>query len=93
MGKILEGVEHQPHVRYTAGAMLLNIDDPRTIVYRSTVPILEPEAEEERAGTVPNIVFPTGVDPRENGRVDIYYGMADAAIGVARLDLPLQIDE
>jgi predicted GH43/DUF377 family glycosyl hydrolase len=92
-GKILERVDHQPHVRYTVGAMLLNIDDPRTIVYRSTVPILEPEADEERAGIVPNVVFPTGVDVRENGRVDIYYGMADAAIGVARLDLPLQIDE
>jgi multiple sugar transport system permease protein len=31
--------------------------------------------------------------PRENGRVDIYYGMADAAIGVARLDLPAQLDQ
>jgi hypothetical protein len=40
MGKILEGVDHQPHVRYSAGAMVLNIDDPRTVVYRSTEPIL-----------------------------------------------------
>lgn len=88
-GKILEGVDHQPHVRYSAGAMLLDIDDPRTIVYRSTEPILVPEADEERAGIVPNVVFPTGIDARENGRVDIYYGMADATIGVARLDIPL----
>ena len=42
---------------------------------------------------MPNVVFPTGIDLRENGRVDIYYGMADAAIGVARLDLPAQLDE
>ena len=90
-GKILEHVDHQPHVRYSAGALLLDIADPRTIVYRSTTPILEPEADEERAGVVPNVVFPTGVDLREHGRVDIYYGMADAAIGVARLDLPLQL--
>jgi len=62
-------------------------------VYRSTEPIFVPEADEGRAGIVPNVVFPTGVDVDENGRVDIYYGMADAAIGVARLDLPLQIDE
>ena len=91
-GQILEGVDHQPHVRYSAGAMLLDIDDPRTIVYRSTEPILMPETDEERAGIVPNVVFPTGIDLRENGRVDIYYGMADAAIGVARLDLPAQLD-
>jgi beta-1,2-mannobiose phosphorylase / 1,2-beta-oligomannan phosphorylase len=93
MGKILEGVDHQPHVRYSAGAMVLNIDDPRTIVYRSTEPILAPEADEERTGIVPNVVFPTGIDVREQGRVDIYYGMADAAIGVARLDIPTQLDQ
>jgi beta-1,2-mannobiose phosphorylase / 1,2-beta-oligomannan phosphorylase len=93
MGKILEGVDHQPHVRYSAGAMVLNIDDPRTVVYRSTEPILAPEADEERTGIVPNVVFPTGIDVREQGRVDIYYGMADAAIGVARLDIPMQLDQ
>jgi predicted GH43/DUF377 family glycosyl hydrolase len=92
-GKILEGVDHQPHVRYSAGAMLLDIDDPRTVVYRSAKPIFVPEADEERAGIVPNVVFPTGIDVREHGRVDIYYGMADTAIGLARLDIPVQLDE
>jgi predicted GH43/DUF377 family glycosyl hydrolase len=80
-------------VRYSAGAMLLAIDDPRTIIYRSPTPILAPETDDERAGIVPNIVFPTGVDKRAKGRVDIYYGMADAAIGVARIDLPARLDE
>jgi predicted GH43/DUF377 family glycosyl hydrolase len=92
-GKILEGVDHQPHVRYSAGAMLLDIDDPRTVVYRSAKPIFVPEADEERAGIVPNVVFPTGIDVREHGRVDIYYGMADTTIGLARLDIPVQLDE
>jgi predicted GH43/DUF377 family glycosyl hydrolase len=92
-GQILEGVDHQPYVRYSAGAMLLAIDDPRTIIYRSPTPILAPETDDERAGIVPNVVFPTGVDKRAKGRVDIYYGMADAAIGVARLDLPARLDE
>ncbi|NTU82486.1 MAG: glycosidase [Chloroflexales bacterium] len=91
-GQILEGVDHQPHVRYSAGAMLLDGDDPRRVLYRSADPILIPEAEEERFGVVPNVVFPTGVDQRNDGRVDVYYGMADAAIGVARLTLPAQID-
>jgi predicted GH43/DUF377 family glycosyl hydrolase len=89
-GQILEGVDHQPHVRYSAGAMLLDSDDPRTILYRSAEPILMPEVDEERTGIVPNVVFPTGIDLREDGRVDVYYGMADSQIGVARLDLPAQ---
>ena len=90
-GQILENVDHQPYVRYSAGVMLLDIDDPRTIIYRSPAPILAPETDDERAGIVPNVVFPTGIDLRENGRVDIYYGMADAM--VARLDLPAQLDQ
>ena len=42
----------------------------------------------ERIGIVNNVVFPTALDARDDGRVDIYYGMADARIGVARLNLP-----
>ena len=37
-------------------------------------------------------MFPTGIDQREDigspDRFDVYYGMADYRIGVARLDLP-----
>jgi predicted GH43/DUF377 family glycosyl hydrolase len=87
-GPILEGVDHQPYVRYCAGVMLLDADDPLKILYRSPEPTLAPETEEERVGIVPNVVFPTGVDVREHGRVDVYYGMSDSAIGVARLELP-----
>jgi beta-1,2-mannobiose phosphorylase / 1,2-beta-oligomannan phosphorylase len=47
--------------------------------------------EEETQGTVNNVVFPTGVDDRGNGVLDIYYGMADRYIGVARLHLPEQL--
>lgn len=46
----------------------------------------------ERRGIVPNVVFPTGIDRRDDlglpDRFDVYYGMADNRIGVARLDLP-----
>ena len=63
----------------------------RKILYRSPEPTLAPATAEERAGLVPNVVFPTGIDPRANGRVDIYYGMADSAIGVARLAIPAQL--
>jgi hypothetical protein len=43
-------------------------------------------------GTVANVVFPTGIDRRDDlgspDRFDVYYGMADNRIGVARLDVP-----
>lgn len=92
MGYALEPTESYERNARTAGC-----EDPRityvgaigcyVIVYRSPTPILAPEIEEERSGVVPNVVFPTAVDPRENGVFDVYYGMADAAIGVARLTL------
>jgi predicted GH43/DUF377 family glycosyl hydrolase len=77
---------------YSAGAMVLSKEHPRVIRYRSTEPVLKPEAPQERSGTVANVVFPTGIDRRDDlglpDRFDVYYGMADNRIGVARLDVP-----
>ena len=39
--------------------MILAEDDPLRILYRSEVPVLEPEKETERFGVVDNVVFPT----------------------------------
>ncbi len=54
--------------------------------------MLTPSLPQERDGTVANVVFPTGIDRRDDigspDRFDIYYGMADNRIGVARLDVP-----
>ncbi len=54
--------------------------------------MLAPETPQERSGTIANVVFPTGIDRRDDlgqpDRIDVYYGMADRRIGVARLDLP-----
>ena len=65
---------------------------PRVIRYRSAEPVLTPVLPEERNGTIANVVFPTGIDRRDDlgtpDRFDVYYGMADNRIGVARLDLP-----
>lgn len=86
-GSIHRDLDHQPEVGYRAGIMVLDYEDPRRVLYRSERPVLEPESEEERVGVVDNVVFPTALDTRENGRIDVYYGMADSKIGVARLDL------
>jgi len=80
------------HFCYSAGVMILSEMHPRIIRYRSTEPVLTPELPEEIRGTIDNVVFPTGIDRRDDlgtpDRFDIYYGMADSRIGAARLDLP-----
>jgi len=83
------------HLCYSAGVMMLSKQHPRLIRYRSAQPVLTPVLAQERDGTVANVVFPTGIDRRDDlgtpDRLDVYYGMADSRIGVARLDLPEQI--
>ncbi len=80
---------------YSAGVMILSRENPGAILYRSKEPVLTPELPEERHGTVANVVFPTGIDRRDDlgrlDRFDVYYGMADYRIGVARMDVPEQI--
>lgn len=77
---------------YSAGLMILDPVHPRIVAYRSPSPILTPELPIEHVGTMANVVFPTGLDRRDDlgtpDRFDVYYGMADRRVGVARLDLP-----
>ena len=77
---------------YSAGVMVLSKEHPQMIRYRSAEPVLTPVLPQECHGTVPHVVFPTGIDRRDDlglpNRFDVYYGMADYRIGVARLDLP-----
>ena len=75
--------------------MVLDRKHPRRIRYRSSEPVLAPEMREERTGLVDNVVFPTACDQRLDlgrpDRLDIYYGMADQRIGVARLEVPEEL--
>jgi predicted GH43/DUF377 family glycosyl hydrolase len=77
---------------YSAGVMVLSKEHPQVIRYRSVEPVLTPLLPQERRGAVANVVFPTGIDRRDDlglpNRFDVYYGMADKRIGVARLDVP-----
>jgi predicted GH43/DUF377 family glycosyl hydrolase len=82
----------QHHLCYSAGVMVLSEKHPCDVLYRSADPILVPTLPQERIGTIGNVVFPTGIDRRDDlglpDRFDVYYGMADDRIGVARLDFP-----
>ncbi len=84
---------------YSTGMMILDKENPEKILYRSSHPILSPYLPEEREEIIDNVVFSTGIDCRDDlgapDRFDVYYGMADNRIGVARLDLPdeLPVDD
>jgi predicted GH43/DUF377 family glycosyl hydrolase len=89
----LAGTNSEKHeLCYSAGVMVLSEKHPQVIRYRSMDPVLRPESRAERHGTIANVVFPTGIDRRDDlglpARFDVYYGMADNRIGVARLDVP-----
>ncbi len=76
---------------YSAGAMLLDLENPSRVIARSTEPILMPTAEFEQQGFVPNVVFPTGIISRGD-MLQIFYGAADTYTGVAELSLTELLD-
>jgi len=70
---------------YSAGAMLLDAEDPSRILRRTKEPILTPTTEFERIGFVHDVVFPTGIVERENSYL-IFLGAADTCCAVVELD-------
>ena len=95
VSELSPGSDHAGGLRYSAGVLILSKETPQAILYRSPEPVLTPESPQERQGVVDNVVFPTAIDRRDDlgkpDRFDVYYGMADNRIGVARLDLPDQL--
>jgi predicted GH43/DUF377 family glycosyl hydrolase len=77
---------------YRAGAILLDIDKPTKILARTSEPILEPEAEFEKHGIVPNVVFPDGAVVRDK-QLFVYYGGADRVCCVASVPIDKFLDE
>src|SRR5262249_14390848 len=71
---------------YCLGAVLLDRSDPTHILGRSSQPIMTPVESWERAGWVPNVVFPCGQVLRD-GTIYLYYGGADHVVGAATIEL------
>lgn len=84
-GRLEPGVDQQKNVNYSAGAMILDADEPWHVLDRTPEPLLAAETEDERSGIVPNVVFPTAIETVD-GRDWVFYGMADSKIGVALLE-------
>ena len=71
--------------RYKLGAMLLDLDDPTKVLYRSTAPVISPDAIYENEGK-PGIVYACGAVVRD-GTLYVYYGGADKVVCVATTSL------
>ena len=71
---------------YRVGAMLLDLDDPAKILYRTKDFIMEPTFEYETAGYYNGCVFPTG-NVVVGDTLYVYYGGADRFVNVATCSL------
>jgi beta-1,4-mannooligosaccharide/beta-1,4-mannosyl-N-acetylglucosamine phosphorylase len=83
------GWEKKWQKRYTAGVMLLDLEQPWKVLGTSGRPLLAPEAPYEvEGGFRNNVIFPGGVIVEDTGEVKIYYGSADTVecLATAALD-------
>lgn len=78
--------------RYKLGAMILDANDPTKVLYRSRVPILEPNAYYENSGFKSGVVYSCGAVVKE-GELYVYYGGGDSVSCVAMANLDTFLDE
>jgi predicted GH43/DUF377 family glycosyl hydrolase len=71
---------------YKVGAMLLDLKDPSTIIYRSTDPVLEPSEIYENNGFKPGVIYLSGAVVK-GGELLLYYGASDSYVCVASCGL------
>ncbi len=79
-----------PMREYTLGALLLDLEDPSVVLGELREPFLRPQPD-ERDGYVPNVVYSCGALACGD-RLLLPYGISDAAVGFAFVDLPGLLD-
>ncbi len=72
-------------------ALLLEHNNPKNIIGRTTGSILVPEKDYEKTGQIKNITFPSGAVIHDD-RLDIYYGGADSVCCLATVNLQHLLD-
>jgi beta-1,4-mannooligosaccharide/beta-1,4-mannosyl-N-acetylglucosamine phosphorylase len=73
---------------YSAGAAILDLEEPWRVRYRSKRYILAPTEWYECVGDVPNVAFPVAaILDEDTGRLAVYYGCADTCVGLAHCQL------
>lgn len=67
---------------YRLGLSLLARDDPRQLLRRASPWVFAPEADFERNGVAPNVVYTCGA-LQQGDEIWMYYGAADTTVGLA----------
>lgn len=74
-----------PMRRYSIGAILLDLEDPRRLIGQLSEPLLSP-APDEREGYVPNVVYTCG-GLAHDGQLILPYGFSDFGVAIATAPL------
>lgn len=82
--QIYHGVDEQQ--RYSLGALLLDLDDPRIVRARLERPLATPTEAYERNGFFDNVVFSCGAIIAGN-ELRVYYGAADRVMAMGTVAL------
>jgi predicted GH43/DUF377 family glycosyl hydrolase len=77
--------ERHPEVGYKVGAMLLDLQDPTKILYRSSAPILESKEWYENDWK-PGVTYASGAVIVGKDLL-VYYGGGDKHVAVAKMNL------
>jgi len=83
---IYYGVDDKNDSQYKIGAMLLDLERPEKVLYRSDQPILEPIEWYENEGNKAGVIYPCGAVVIK-GNIFVYYGGADTVVCVATANL------
>ncbi|MFH1380973.1 MAG: hypothetical protein ABIH57_02240, partial [Candidatus Omnitrophota bacterium] len=83
---IYHAIDDRDDGRYKMGAMILALEDPSKVLFRTSNPILEPEEHYENDGK-PGVVYPCGAVVLKD-ELFVYYGGGDRVVccATAKLD-------
>jgi predicted GH43/DUF377 family glycosyl hydrolase len=89
---VYHAVDDRDDSRYKIGAMLLDLENPTKVRFRSRRPILEPEMWYENEGHRFGVVYPCGAVVLGRDLI-VYYGGADRVVCAARAELGTFLEE
>jgi len=89
---LYHAMDHKNPDRYRLGAILLDLNDPTKVLYRSQNPILEPEEDYENNGHKWGVIYCCGAVVKDED-LFVYYGGADKFVCVASIKLQDLIDD